>query len=307
MPNLLPQSPLMQPFTWQSQDYFASQYFHQQYLANSQAQAKIKYQRHQDFVRLMRSIEAYHLYCGRGDIVILQWVPHRDEGGCDPAYLQQIKQLEPLFVAVGYQTLYGLNATAQVAMSHHLDDEISQQLSVAASTLVARDMTKRSTRALVPDEHAARSLAALLEIGRLLGTPTHIVQQEAAKMIQASSGVNIRPFLLAAPAQSTIAPEDEMLEPKDLAKQLGLPSAIAVNRLLEQVGWQVKRIGGDWEPTPAGAPFAARHAWTADHGAKHGYNQRWRRTAVAETLHAHGLLPPDDPFNTTATPAPDGA
>jgi len=46
--------------------------------------------------------------------------------------------LQPLFQATSYNPLTLLNATAQVAMSHHLDDELSKQLSVAANTLVAR-------------------------------------------------------------------------------------------------------------------------------------------------------------------------
>jgi hypothetical protein len=69
-----------------------------------------------------------------------------------------------------------------------------------------------------------------------------------------------------------------------------MKSGMALNRALEKIGWQVKRIGGGWEPTPTGTPYAAEHAWTSDHGQKHGYNWRWRQQAVTDALRHHGLL-----------------
>jgi hypothetical protein len=81
-----------------------------------------------------------------------------------------------------------------------------------------------------------------------------------------------------------------MLEPTDLAKALGLRSGHHLNRALEQIGWQVKRIGGGWDATPTGQPHASEHAWTADHGNKHGYNWRWRLEDVRDALTTHGLL-----------------
>ena len=292
MSQLVPQSPLMQPVEYQGQTYYTSQYFHAQYVANSHQQAKVKYKWHQDFVRVLKAIEAYDTYVSHGDVIELRWIAKRHQGAKDPAYLQQINALEPLFRLVGFQTMYLLNATAQVALSHHLDDALSQQVSVAANTTVARQMTRKVTGALLPEEVAARKLEALRDIGRQLRTPEHIVQQEAVKMIQESTGVNLRPFLLAAPAQHQIPSDEKMLEPNDLAKEVGLPSGYRINLALEQLGWQVKKIGGGWEPTPIGMPYAALHAWTGEHSTKTGYNWKWNILAVSRELVAQGFIPP---------------
>lgn len=46
-----------------------------------------------------------------------------------------IKQgLLQLFKLTGYKPLILLDATAQIALSHHLDDEVSKQMSVAVNT-----------------------------------------------------------------------------------------------------------------------------------------------------------------------------
>jgi hypothetical protein len=271
----------MQPVMWQGHEYFTSQYFHQQYLAQSPYGAK--HQLHRNFLRLLRSIPAYATYVSQGDVVELAWNRIKTEA------TQILSQYQPLFEGTGYQPLTLLNATAQVAMTHHLDDELSQQISVAANTATARQLTKKAGVGL-PDEIAARKLAAWQEMGRLLGTPAHIVQQEAAKQIAATTGINLRPLLLAAPAQDAITPDDKMLEPRDLAKALGLSSGRILNSHLESLGWQVKRIGGGWEATPAGALHSTQHAWIADHGAKSGYNLKWNCEAVRTALIARGVI-----------------
>ena len=165
-------------------------------------------------------------------------------------------------------------------------------MSVAANPTVARQAT-RTTGPLLPEETAVRKLEAFMQIGRLLKTPEHIVQQEAAKQIEVTTGVNLRPFLLAAPAQDNIAPEDEMLEPTPLAKRFQMPSGNAVNVALAHIGWQVRRIGGSgWEPTPAGKPYAATHAYTAPNSTHSGYNTKWKVTAVYDAFLAQGILQP---------------
>lgn len=281
---LTPQSPLMQPVQWQGQTYYLSQFFHRQYLAGSQYHGK--HTRFDSFMRLLRSIEAYDIYIAQGDIVELTWTRMKLD---QPTFCGSFK---PLFQAAGWNPLTLLNATAQIALSHHLDDAISQQMSVAANTAIARQATRRNLATSTPVEIASREMTAWLQIGKLLGTPIHIVQQEAAKQIEATTGVNLRPLLSAAPAQNHIAPDEEMLEPADLAKQFGMQGGAHVNRSLGSIGWQVKRIGGDWKPTPAGEPYAARHAWTSQGGQKSGYNLKWQRQAVYEAFLAAGILQP---------------
>jgi hypothetical protein len=271
----------MQSVPWHGQEYFTSQYFHQQYLANSPHGGK--YRQHSHFVRTIRAIPAYPIYLEQDAIVELTWNRIKTEG--NPI----LDSFQPLFQAAGWNPLTLLNATAQIALTHHLEDELSKQISVAVNTASARQATTKAVKGL-PTQIAAQMAEDYLRIGALFGTPVHIVQQEAAKQIEATTGINLRPLLLAAPAQQTIAPDDVMLEPTDLAKALGFPSGYALNRALETLGWQVKAISGGWEPTPAGAPYAAQHAWTAEHGAKSGYNWKWKHTATQDALIAAGLL-----------------
>ena len=281
--ELVPQSPLMQPVFYQGQEYFTSQYFHTQYVTNSPHGGK--YRRHDSFLRLLRSIETYNDYVAQEAIVELPYKQAK-------TYQHQngVSDFTPLFQAAGYRPLTLLNATAQVELSHHLDDELSKQLAVAASTMVARQMTKQGGRDLLPLEKAEREALAGFRLSKLFHVPEHIAQQEVVKLVEQTTGVNLRSLMLVAPAQNDITPDDEMLEPTDLAKRFAMPSGIAANRALEQIGWQVKRIGGGWEPTPVGRPYAATHAFTANHGAKHGYNLRWRLQAVREAFRQHGML-----------------
>ncbi len=285
MTDLLAQNPLYAPVEFQGQTYFTSQYFHRQYVNHSHAASK--YRQHSTFNRLLRSIEAYHIYLDQKDIVELSW---SDVKSIKSDKYHFSIALTPLFQASGYGRLTLLNATAQVALSHHLDDELSRQMSVSANTAIARQLT-RKTAPMLPIEQAARELEAFLQIGRLLQTPEHIVQQEAVKQIAVSTGVNLRPLLVAAPAQNIIAESESMLEPTELAKTLGIASGSAMNRLLEQLGWQVKRLGGGWEATPSGSLYAARHAWIADHGTKSGYNLRWKVQATTDALQQAKLIP----------------
>ena len=143
MSQLMPQSPLMQPVAYQGQTYYPAQYFHQQYMANSQRTGK--HRRYDSFMRLLRNIEAYALYVQRGDIVEVQW--NRDKP-------QECGYLKPLFQAAGYHPLTLLNATAQIEISHHLDDELSKQMAVASSTLVARQLTAQSAIDQYPEMQA---------------------------------------------------------------------------------------------------------------------------------------------------------
>lgn len=275
-----PDNPLMQPVQYQGQEYFTSQYFHQNYLANSQASGK--YRRHGDFLRVMRHIEAYALYVGQNDIREITWkdiTANEDVG--TPEWLS----FKPLFQASGWNPITLLNATAQVALSHHLDDELSKQMSVAANTTVARQASRKPIDTLTRLEVIDRDVEAGFRLVARFGIAIeHIAQQEVVKLIRAEHGVDLRPLLKAAPAQDNLLPAAIMLEPTDLAKELGLPSGAALNKRLETLGWQVKKIGGGWEPTPAGKPQCAMHAWSSDYSTKSGHNWKWSLEAVRYAL-----------------------
>jgi hypothetical protein len=136
MPDLTPQSPLMSVVDYDGQMYYTSQYFHRQYVANSDA-GKGKYRQHQTFVRRLKSIEAYQLYLDHGDIVELLWSKGGEITGTKSVPVNNINTLEPLFRSVSYNPIILLNATAQAALSQYLDDELSKQMSVTINTQAA--------------------------------------------------------------------------------------------------------------------------------------------------------------------------
>jgi len=272
----------MQPVQWQGQEYFTSQYFHAHYLANSPYGGK--YRQHSNFLRVIRAIPAYAIYVNHADIVELDWSRIKAEAN------QILIYLKPLFEAAGHHPLTLLNATAQLALIHHLDDELSQQNSVVTNTNAARQLT-RKPGALLPEEAAQRKLNAWLQMGLMLKAPEHIVQQEAAKQIEHDTGINLRPLLSAAPAQDNIKPEEKMLEPSDLSTALGLKSGAMVNKGLEHIGWQVQNISKEWEATPTGEPHSMRHAWIK--GPKSGYNLKWNIQSVTDAFKAHGIISAD--------------
>lgn len=273
MPDLIPQSPLFDVVQYNEREFFTSQYFHRLYLLNSAHGGK--YRRHPDFMRVVRAMPTYHDYVTLGDIVELQWNGDNTEVKQFPLYFK------PLFQAAGFRPLTLLNATAQAALTHHLDDELSKQLSVAANTATARQLTRKSGAGLLPEEIAARQFDALSHIARRLGTPEYLAQQEVVKMIEASTGVNLHPLLAGAPAQDMIDPDEEMLEPTELAKLLRFPSAYALNKALATLGWQ-RRLAIGWEPIGDGIRYSARHAWVS--GGKPGLNWKWQIMAVRQAL-----------------------
>jgi hypothetical protein len=271
---LEPVNPLMQSIQYNGQEYYTSQYFHQQYKLNSVHGGK--YQRHPNFLQAIRAIPAYEIYLSKKDIVELVWA--KGKSGNDLVI--------SLFKSVSYNPLTLLNATAQLALSHHLDDELNKQISVAVNTTMATQQGVHQLAELLPVEQAERELASHLRVGILLCVPEHIVQQEAVKMVYMSTGIDYRPFLIAAPAQSNISLDTMMLEPTDLAKVLewGDNKGAMMNRTLADIGWQIKTIEGNWKPTPIGELHCAIHAWQSEHGTKSGYNLKWNVAAVREYL-----------------------
>jgi hypothetical protein len=267
-PRLVPQSPLMSVVEFDEQQYFTSQYFHRQYIENSEV-GKGKYRRHDHFREKLKSIDTYAYYLGNRDVVELTWEETKNR---PPEFSGRFK---PLFKATGYYDLILLNATAQAAFTHHLDDEESKKLSIAINTQAARQ-TGPSVLAL-----ACQDIEECKEIARLFGAPEHIALQEAVKHVEKMRGLDLRPYLLASPSQDAIPDEEVMLEPTQLAERLGYASGYALNKALEAIQWQVKR-NGIWEPTDLGKPHHMRHAWINQ--GKSGYNLKWRLSAVRQAL-----------------------
>ena len=131
----------------------------------------------------------------------------------------------------------------------------------------------------VTQERAALDiLRTRLEAAELFQVPLHMAQVEAAKTALLHTGVDYSPLLSHAPAQSNLLPEQEMLEPADLAERFnitwstGTPNGRAINDLLEKHGYQQK-IFGKWKPTETGLPYCSRHQWVK--GSKSGHNYKW--------------------------------
>lgn len=93
MPDLVSQSPLMAAVSYEGQTYYTSQFFHAQYMTNSDP-AKAKYKRHHDFLRFLRSIEIFATLQRHEKIVRLAWKKTLGEA-----------HWRPLFQAVGFQTM----------------------------------------------------------------------------------------------------------------------------------------------------------------------------------------------------------
>lgn len=283
--------PLMQPILWNGKEYRTSHYLHRDYRANSPHGGK--YQRHDSFIRLLKGLEAIALYQEQGDFVMLIYDKTMFRRSTELVEHNNNKGLYDAFRAVSFKTLYLVNATIQVALSHHLDDEENKRLSVVANTATARQLSGKGT---LPTELAERTIRAMLNIARLLGSPEHIALEEAIKQALLDTGVNLQPLLMAAPVMDDIPASETMLEPTDLAEELrlgtGQTGAIIMNRFLGQIGWQTRlRSGLPWTLTPAGEPQASRHAWMKN--GKSGYNFKWNVEAVRNELKRRNMLPPD--------------
>ncbi len=116
-------NPLLQPVLYNNQTYFTSQYFHKQYLQNSNER---KYRTLPDFNRFIRKINNFKTYIKNKDIVSLKW---DDFSNAECALLIKSNSYKPILL---------INATAQIALTHYFTDEVSQQMSVAVNTQAAQ-------------------------------------------------------------------------------------------------------------------------------------------------------------------------
>jgi phage anti-repressor protein len=185
-------------------------------------------------------------------------------------------------------TLQGKNPLGgRPAQEHHLSFDAAKHVAMMSSATKGREVRNwfiqkekeltalqqsSSTPTLAPLAAADHALEVYERFGKFFNAPLHLVQQELVKYITREIGLDLMPLLSGAPAQENIQPEEEMLEPTELAKQLNVKSGKAMNLLLAQIGWQIQQIGGVWRPTPAGELYAIRHAWTSEHSTKTGYN-----------------------------------
>lgn len=267
MSNIAQQNPLMAPVIFNSQVYFTSQYFHRMYHANKPEGGK--YSRLSDFNRLIRGIEAYQNYVERGDIVELEYYTLADAN---------IALVKDLFKAVSYKPIMLINATAQVALTHHLDDEISKNISVAVNSNAAKE------QAILSKDHvdANRLFKSNLSVAKLIFKGNQALLSANQATLKAT-GINVLENL---DASHLISEKKEvLLTPSDIGKQIGL-TANKVNILLEnkkfQQGYRDAKGRQCWKLTSRGESYAE----LLDTGKKHGNGTpvkqiKWRESIVS--------------------------
>lgn len=156
-------NPLMQPIHYNGQVYFTSQYFHQMYRRNAEGWGKYGQLKH--FNRMIRSIEAYENYIQRNDIIEITWNEAKKITSPD---------FGPVFESVSYNPLMLINATAQVALTHHLDDAISKEMSVTTNEQVANQSNALPN---ISDPTLSALIQSLVELDQVKQQQEAIIQK----------------------------------------------------------------------------------------------------------------------------------
>ena len=143
---------------------------------------------------------------------------------------------------------------------------LSPEFHVWCNTVIRAAMEGRPARTAKPQDLAS-AFGAYFEIARLIGLDRNQSALSAGCATKASVGENP---LDALGVTHLLAPQqDALLTAADIGKRLGGKSAIAVNQLLQERGFQVGmrdlKDHPSWEPTEAGRP----HAVFLDTGKKH--------------------------------------
>ncbi len=239
MSNITPiNNVLMQPIQYNGKVYFTSHYFHQQYRANSVDQ--VKYEALYNFNKLIRSIQAYPLYVERGDIVELT------KGKTD-------SNLESVFKATYGKPVMLINATAQVALTHHLDDEISKQVSVSVNAGAAKQLPAGTSMPVI-----AKDARSKLQLAKMFGLQGSKALVAVNSWVGRDHGVNIMEELgvksLKSDAQSSEITGTEIGERAGIPGN-GTGKAQNVNLALWYLGY-LKTVkagkGNAWEITDKG-------------------------------------------------------
>lgn len=242
MTEITTSNPLYQPVAYNGKIYFTSHYFHQQYRLNKTEDAK--YAELKNFNALVRNLETYESYVSNADIVEADYKLLKLNSSLD------FKLLKPLFEANSYRPIMLINATAQIALTHHLDDEVSKAVSVRVNEQAAKSSSKKEL--------------SLAEIDVLF-------LESAARMLRFSDSSIIRGMQLIAArhdASTEYLPsyvQESLTKPiSRLLESFNIPlSAKAANPLLQSLGYltQLERPSKSkgtakfWSITEKGLPF----------------------------------------------------
>jgi hypothetical protein len=128
---------LMFPLHWQGQDYLTSAKLHADYVRNATEQGEHpKYQRHPHYLRVIRSIPNYLILIEQKDILIADKKALITSNNVLNQKL--VSLLQPFFAANDGKRITFLNATAQMELTHHLDDLLNQEIAYRHSKLGAQ-------------------------------------------------------------------------------------------------------------------------------------------------------------------------
>ena len=192
----------------------------------------------------------------------------RPEGGGREVMEYYLDRKQAIFICMKSETANAIDV--QMDIVHVYDKHLSGGAPSAPLTL---------------HQQANADIQAWKDSAALFGAPIHIALQEGTKDVLDRLGVDFTPLLLASSFCDDVQVEDVYLEPTELGERLGYgvgkAAAMAINRALAVIGWQIKVPGG-WEPTDVGRAFCQRHAWTS--GRKSGYNWKWSYAAVLGEL-----------------------
>lgn len=251
-------NPLMQPIQYNGVTYYTGQYFHQMYRNNSDMNGK--YKQTGTFLRLVRSIPTYDKYIRDGDIVEIEWKDVKDSTDADLASVKE------LFKSNNYNPIMLINATAQVALTHHLDDEVSKKASVA----VNKNAVEQISQPRISDvKKAPLMLKGFIEAGAILGTDSAMAKAVAVKQVRNATGIDYEPLLIGNDVKE--AP----VTPTEIGKLIGDWSGRRVNKALETAGLQIKNDSGEWEATEEGKKYASFEPYAARSSEHSGYRWMW--------------------------------
>lgn len=230
------QNPIMQPIQYNGQVFITSQRLHADYRNNNGG----KYRQLKDFNRLIRSIEAYQSYLDNGDIVELTWQEVKATGA----------EFAPVFESISYKPIMLINATMQLAISHHLDDAISKAISVTVNEQAANPKDKTDTKYIT---QVMKDMLTIAKLCGLQGNQAILSANRATRKLTGHAPLELIDVdLIASVKERTITPTE-------IGIRLGGLSAVKVNQMLSEIGYQDStRDHKDhlvWNPTEKGKPF----------------------------------------------------
>jgi hypothetical protein len=209
-------NPLMQPIMWQNGEFFTAHYFHDQYRHGLEERGEHgKHRQLKNFVRVIRMMPVYNKLIESQDIVVLEWEAVKS---IKSEAIPNLVQLKHLFQASGYQPIMLLNATAQLELTHHLDDELSKEIAYRHSKSTAQAQLGYGAQR----REVADGLRAEIDLMQIFGHSPQQALIQAAFLVQKNMGVDMEPYLKNAPALLLAPNEPNWMGVEDITEAFGL-------------------------------------------------------------------------------------